>query len=297
MTLASGLQFLLWIALDPESVYIVQNAHEAAGQGTIVKIPKAGGALVTIVSGLDNPSYPVIDGSWIYWVDEDDGTIMKASTSGGKPVQLLWLTKQPVGNLTAWAGSLYWAFNGTAVKSWQDGSIMTMSETGGAVTTLVAGENAPGWIAVDASGIYWTAADSVRKSLLDGSAVTTLASGISSAGAIALTTVSVDWDTSDGIFQIPKGGGATNGIVSWNVTTGGLTLVGDSGDIFWSWTGDPAAQFSNGFLGAIPSSGGAARYYANPATDPFGLAVDDTFIYWLEAAGPNGGGSLLKIAR
>jgi len=81
-TLASGLSLQFpAIAVDDNSVYWTEGAGQS--DGTIRKMPKGGGDIVTIISGQGGPSSLAIESSTLlYWTNYIDGTVSQARTNG-----------------------------------------------------------------------------------------------------------------------------------------------------------------------------------------------------------------------
>jgi alpha-galactosidase len=51
-------------------------------------MPKAGGAITTLASGLGGPRRIVADATHLYWTDDVDNTVMKVPIAGGAPTVL-----------------------------------------------------------------------------------------------------------------------------------------------------------------------------------------------------------------
>lgn len=74
------------IALDTTTVYAAVDLP--APNGAIVSFPKLGGAVKTIVTGLDRPGRLAIDSSRLYYTNPTLGTVESVATTGGTPVIL-----------------------------------------------------------------------------------------------------------------------------------------------------------------------------------------------------------------
>jgi hypothetical protein len=101
-TLASGLTFPSWIAVDNTSVYFILTSQ-------LVKLPIAGGPQQVL---WDSPSGGAnagiaLDDKNVFWVNEDDGTVMKISKSGGCPTLLASGETKPVG-IAVDSRNVYW---------------------------------------------------------------------------------------------------------------------------------------------------------------------------------------------
>jgi sugar lactone lactonase YvrE len=75
MTLASGQQSFvgdLGMTADATNIYWTDFAG-----GTVLKVPKIGGATTTLASGQGGPHGIAVDATSVYWTDLMAGTVMK----------------------------------------------------------------------------------------------------------------------------------------------------------------------------------------------------------------------------
>jgi len=68
------------VALDAERAYFT-DAHN----GTVNAVALAGGPVTTIASDQDHPAAITVDGDFVYWVDSERGTVMRAPTRNQHP--------------------------------------------------------------------------------------------------------------------------------------------------------------------------------------------------------------------
>lgn len=115
-----GGDFMVFVGSQPGPNYITADATNlywtnlslvggmpVDHQGTVVMMPKAGGAVTTLATGLGGPRRIVVDATNVYWTDDVDGTVMKAPIAGGTPTVLA--TGQTGANAIAVdATSVYW---------------------------------------------------------------------------------------------------------------------------------------------------------------------------------------------
>ncbi|HLK41069.1 MAG TPA: hypothetical protein VKU41_30165 [Polyangiaceae bacterium] len=176
----------------------------------LLRIPLGGGAETGIAPGTSNGgigannldgSTIVVRGSNVYWVDVNG--IMTAPIAGGTATTLV-AGMQP-DNIAVDANNVYWGGSGTTV--------MSVPVGGGTPKTLVSGQNAPNWVAVDATNIYWLnylsgtgCGATVMKAPIGGGTPTQLAWGQESPTNILVDSSSVYWFSISraALFSVPK---------------------------------------------------------------------------------------------
>jgi hypothetical protein len=139
------------IAVDASFVYASNIDSSGSGTGSIVKVPVAGGAAVTLASAQLNNGPLAIDSTYVYWANLGDGTerhntdgsIMRVPKAGGSVVSLAANLDGP--------RSLVLANNFLYFGNWD--SIQKVPTTGGAVSTVTTMTGAT-VLAADASSIY-----------------------------------------------------------------------------------------------------------------------------------------------
>ncbi len=90
--LASGLRCPEDLVLDDDAVYA-----PIMDDGTIVRVPKAGGALTVVATDdAHGPRYLAVDADAIYWANQGTGKIHRRAKSGG-PITTLAQVKDPAG--------------------------------------------------------------------------------------------------------------------------------------------------------------------------------------------------------
>jgi len=202
---------------------------------------------------------------------------------------------------------------------WTNGDLVTMSKSGGTITTIKTGVAALG-MAVDANNVYWSDPNSltVNSVPISGGTVTKLATTPYYPGAIAVDSTNVYYSTSgNGVFKVPIGGGSTTVLA----TTFGQsrTLATDGVYLYWAdegmghlyrvlcaggplttlssagasrillkgptiyWT--PEVNNSNSFE-STPVGGGGDTFLAQVGKGtPYGLAVENSVAYIASADG------------
>ena len=214
------------IAVDATYIYWTDMFSP---NGSVMKMPLAGGAPITLASNQDSPESIAVDANNVYWTNAGtpvygapgDGTIMKVAIGGGAP-QVLASGLEPR-NLVVANGDVYWT---DTVTDTGDGAVMKVSSAGGQPVALATGQPGPGGLAIDATSVYWTNSieleqpaatspiNSVMKVGLDGSGLVALATGQNHPSSVTVDAANVYWTNSgieddDGsVMSVGLGGGA-----------------------------------------------------------------------------------------
>ncbi|WP_437297192.1 hypothetical protein [Sorangium sp. So ce426] len=190
--LADRQTYAMGIAVDAENVY-----WTSADQGTVMKVPVAGGAPVALAEGQDSPLGIAVDATHVYWVNEG-GTVMKVPVAGGAPSALADEQVRPQ-DIAVDAAAVYWTNDG--------GTVMKAPLEGGTPVALAEGQRNPRKLAIDAESVYWTNDDgTVKKVPIRGGDPETLATGQDHPLGITVDATSVYWTNSAAgtVMKLPK---------------------------------------------------------------------------------------------
>jgi hypothetical protein len=302
------------IAIDENYVYWGQSAGD--GQNVaIVKVPRAGGAPVTLASfaapgtfGGNAPHSMAVDHTSVYWSWRSNpmlwspGAIMKAPLGGGTAVTLASSTYPTA--LAVDSTSVYWIDQGTVWNGIGDGSVRKVPLSGGAVTIL-ADTAQPTDLGIDSSNVYWTTSNpdgtfpAVMKVPVDGGSPVPLAAyawASEASGVGALWGLGV---SAEGLFYFLANAYAPQALPLGDLVR--VPLAGGSPTIVLSsvpyavWpTPDDTVTFlavgekdlfwaSTQGLWSLPLSGGKpVSVTSDPSAQAVSsLAVDSRGIYWL----------------
>ena len=204
-TLASGQPGCGHLTVHGETAYWNTSAIGSETTGAIVSAPLATGNPSTIVSIPLHANSIAADDAYVYWMNAG---LMKASLDG--------LTVTTLVPSTGGANDLVLS---TTNAFWTSGNVVMTVPLAGGNATQIASMPSGGYVAVDATNVYW-AADckayagspgcsdgAVMKAPLAGGTAVTLAAA--SATAIATDGTSVYWgdDRANVVMKVPTGGG------------------------------------------------------------------------------------------
>ncbi len=140
------------LALNDASAFWLYSGPGYADGGSVMTVPKCGGAAATLASGQPFLGSIAVDSENVYWTNlssQDHGTLMSVPVHGGAPVTLS-AGGDPAG-LALDATSIYWTdpFGGTVNK-------IPKASGGGAPTTLATKQYGAGDLATNATLACWT---------------------------------------------------------------------------------------------------------------------------------------------
>jgi Cys-tRNA(Pro) deacylase len=283
VTLADGQTCPWGMAIDDVNVYWTDCGDP--GEGAVLQVPKAGGAVITLATGNGLSGIGVSGGS-VYWVastvGSTSGTIMSVPIGGGAPVTLAHQSGAP-SHLAVDETGVFW-FDDT------QGPIMSVPLAGGAAVTVATGGDGMSFLALDATSVYWmSASQGIMKAPKGGGAATLVAKSNppSPMAGLAVDAPNVYWATVPAnIEEAPITGGTADLLASDPGFTPGAVAV-DATSVYWVDLEGRVLQ--------VPISGGAVTTLATGQNNPLAIAVDDTGVYWLDN-GNGTPGSVMKLA-
>jgi len=277
--LASGGSVQGAIAVDATNVYW------ADWDDGPKKVSLNGGSVVTLVSGSTSAAKALaVDATSVYWTAYY-GEVNKVPITGGAVVTLASGQDSPLG-IAVDATSVYWT-NGDPNGSSRP-LVLKVPLGGGIVSTLVTQSNTEKdaeEITVDATSVYWIDhfANAIKKVPLNGGPVTTISTSVQSisvgdlTGGITVDATNVYWTDDNAVMKAPLSGGPgvalTSGMGTFSLRcTPGLVI--DAQNAYWS-------SLSGSVL-KVPLTGGRTTTLAEGLSNPRGIAVDATSVYWVD---------------
>ena len=265
--------------------------------GAVSRISTDGGAVTTLVSGMDALEL-VVDDTHVYWTDTSgQGFVQKIPLSGGEKVDLASGFYDPFG-LGIVNERVYFVAG--------DGSLMSVSKTGGDQRVEVSreGRYGGGNLVTTASHVYWVVLDydmnkyEIVSAAFPGLEPIVVASQGNSIGEIAVNDTYLFW------ADMGSGGGATDGrIMRMRLDDRSITALAadvgraagitvDAGHVYWT----NIRKAGTGTVGKVPIEGSEVTILADCLDGPNDIAVDDTHVYWTNLGG-HFGGSLMRTPK
>jgi hypothetical protein len=201
---------VLDFTVDTDSVYFTTRGTPVMGPpvssvGRVAKVPKTGGASVTLAMGQLGMGGLSVDDRNVYFFDEgvNGGAVRSVPKAGGAIVTVAQ-SQRLGGGIMATGGFVYW----TAASTTGNGTVTSAAVDGTQLVTLASGLHASSSIVVDAASVYVAQlADPyygmlpVERIARAGGQVTDLAvgmAGVNTNTGIAVDGTSVFWTTADG---------------------------------------------------------------------------------------------------
>jgi hypothetical protein len=256
------------------------------------------------------PSWLVERNGALYWVNQDDGTVVTVPAAGGTVATLAGPTPGLMGliGITADDSSLYFTtnipggctggigMNGSGASSGSCtnpmGTVQKIPLDGTAGSLLESdGQHLPtGLIAVDATSVYWVDVQGELLATPSGGGTTRTLAQIVNGGfvAIAVDGTSVYWTAGDGVYAVPRVGGPATALATGNRPLG--TIAIDDANVYWTTVPAGCNGSCTGTIAKVPKGGGAMTTLISGLSYPGGiaggLAVDATSVYWTNDCDP-----------
>ena len=273
-TIAANENHPVDVVADANNIYWVNEGTAWDwSDGELKQKPKNGGPTLVIATDLGRPRSVTVDATHVYWTADFDGEVRSIPIGGGATT-VLGSTWEPYG-VALDATHVYWTDTGTGVSD--PGSVLRVPKNGGSATVLADAQPTPWAIAITSTHVYFSCAGfdppndaSLRRVPIAGGAVEVLMNGM---GPVATDGTSVYATGANELWSFPVAGGPP---ATFALPMSVFALGWDSTDLYFSsWVTMPHS------ISRMPKTGGAVSLVAH--TDlPYGIAVDNTRVYWAE---------------
>ena len=266
------------LAVDESGIYFTTGQNP----GDVMFATKSGGNLTQLATGEAAPAGITTDTNFVYFTCAGDGTVRRVDKTGANETILVQSQSQPFDVRTD-GQALYWtnAGNGTVSK-------LLLSTGVGIPQRLAQNQSRPTALALGGSDVIFsdTSAGNIMRVAKNGlSGPAALATGQSTPRGVAVDATGITWaDAGSGLVMHLGTGGSPATLATGQSPSG---VVTDGQSVWWSNT------IQQGSIQRVSISGGAAVLRANGQNFPMHIAVDGTFVYWLNL----GDGSVQRAPR
>jgi hypothetical protein len=284
--LATGQGAAQGLAVAGGSVYWLHYAPSDAGvqQEYVSGVATGGGAVQTVVSGLESLSPWAVDATNVYYAPYGPGSIVEQPLAGGSPTTLATGQNLPIA-MTVDATYVYWV---NFASYGNGGTVNAVPIAGGAVHTLAYGQGDLGTLTLDGDTLVFSVclgSSAVRAISTSGTGLVTLAT-CSFGSALVASGGTVYGLASGAIDTIGEDGGAPATVVPSGVS-GAFAVSG--GDLYWP-SNDTVTDCDGGSVtvGSIvrsTTSGGSVTTLVSGLPQVYGVTTDATSVYWSAADG------------
>jgi hypothetical protein len=282
-------------ATDGTSGSAGSGGTSTTAKGSVMKVPIAGGTVITIARDQATPKGLALGSSTIYWANSDDGSVMSASLDGSAITTVAMGQGVPVG-VAVDDDAVYWAIEG--------GSLAKRSLSGGDPVVLADVPLRNG-LASDATHLYVVDHGNLSRVPKIGGPAESLVRGLGLEGnplndawGVAVNGAYVYWTA------VNAGGSSSTGFVGRAPIAGGpgvllataeptpLGIAADSDGVYWTTYHDGNA--GRGTVTMLAAAGASPLRRATNQEVPLALTADATHIYF---ATFEGGGAIRKLPK
>ena len=244
----------------------------------------------------DHPMGLLVDGDFVYFVtggfQNGENAVKRVRTAGG-PVETLASGDFIVSGYVATDDAfVYWT-------SESPGNVMRVAKTGGAVTTLLAEQPRPTFLAIDDKFVYFATyakeapGGTIARVPKQGGAAEQLASAQPYISGLILDEHDFYWVSPTGLWKQPKAGGQATRL---SPEKQHLTrLTGDGRELFFFVR---SVDFDQDFaVGHLPKTGGEISKLTPPAEWNLYLGLSDSHVYFFQHGSGRGEYALQRVAK
>jgi hypothetical protein len=259
------------LTFDDRTLYFASEDFTDAASGaysySLHALPIAGGAIVTLASGLDAIAGLAVDASYLYFLDQGTlvdadsgaftsrGTVERVALAPHSTPQVLATVTASLGGIAVDASYAYFTqtTSSSGGPSAPTGSVWRVPLAGGPSESLATGQLRPTKIVVDSGNLYWLNAG----------------------------TMQVDCTPPDGALVMLSAGSAAPATVA-SALHGAKSLAARNGDVYWSTLGAfcNSGGATSGDVFKFASAAGTTATVASGISGPDNLYVDAADVYF-----------------
>ena len=272
------------LTVDETNIYWIDAGSYVVEDGEVNLIPKNGGSMTTLASGLLDPKDILLDSENVFWAESDGliGRIKKVPISGGTVTTLIDEVDSPI-IVTVNGPDIYWIEGGARARLDGFGRIAKMPINGGSDNTIISGiirNMSLGWegmpITADNTNVYFADRKTIKKVSHNGGPVEKLAIAGDYIEDLTTDGINVYWIDKSPMIRIAKVSinGGPKEILSHEVVGPSGRIIVNNGYVYWMAHYDTIAK--------VPIDGGLTEIVASDLPFLADFTVDDAYAYFSE---------------
>lgn len=257
------------LILHDQAVIWGSFGDQMTGSGRVLRVAQAGGAVETLVEGLDSPTDLAALEDSVFWVDYVSGTVAMVQLDN-LAVSVIATGYEKAISVGVDVDFLYWISAGT------DRRFARWSHKGGQATDVATGlDNAPS-LRVLPDSVIWVengATNEVRSWSKRGGMIVTLGESGEIPRRLASDGDDVYWASvgAKSVFKIPVAGGPVVTVAAGLIAPNGVAV--DNDRVYWTSTFEGTISYID------KSLDGPTTVLASGMTRPEELALSETHVY------------------
>ena len=292
LTLAGSQARPRGIALTATHVYWCNQGNGSSSNGSISRVPKAGGTVEVLASAQSDASGLALDSESVYWTNPNfaastqAGTVRKMPLAGGD-VQIL-------------AGGIGYplaiAVNATGAYVTSSSAVLRVPLAGGAANPIAngVGQGEAMSLAIDAQNLYLGIG--LETLPLDGGQSKSIDPTSTGSVGIAVDDTHIYFFRSGALARVAKTGGSPK-TLSPTLGRSPTGIAVDGSDAYVTLAGSSELGFADGAVVRVPKTGGARTIIAVNQRGPGVIVVDTTAIFWTNTSLDDSLGSVMRHSK
>jgi hypothetical protein len=279
------------VTVDDTHVYWTDPGGSAK---MVAKAPKgqhseADAGIVVLATGLEGPEELVVHDGYVYWTNSTanngghvgEPSVMRVSVDGGTPETLSSVDTYANG-IAVDPDYVFWTN-----RLGSGGTVNRKPLDGGPAEFIASGQQGPKRVQVLGDRVYWTNINGwqVMSAPIAGGDASVLADDAGSAHFLAVSSVGAFWTTDNStvafVGKVQLDGGSPHVFAPGQYKSGGIAI--DEKDHTVYWATEIQTGGADGMIMKAPADESRPPLMLakdNTGNGPFGLAIDDSCVYW-----------------